>query len=251
MSAKLLSVLLLADITSRRYQFIVCLRASVLHKYLQCRAGRRSMRSIGNWWSLKAREACNSACRNWSVWGLANFGISSHEKNHIVECALVCVLCAPRLCRLDTDWCVCIEPVHCHNFTIWSVQTGCNYVSYQPWAVHLENLYSLLWMKVLKTFSGGWVLFWNPGLKVWNSYMQPACLACVCIKNALFLQEPVIAYNLLARPYLFLTGYVLQVWNRFLSRPIAVLKYFQLKNLFVSGIIITSVIISSAFSVKV
>lgn len=94
MSSKLLSVLLLADITRRRYQFIVCLRAALLHKYLQCRAGRRSMRSISNWGSLKAREACNSTCRNWSVWGLANSGTSSHEKeSHGGTCPCMCSVC--------------------------------------------------------------------------------------------------------------------------------------------------------------
>ena len=64
MSAKLLSVLLLADITSIRCQFIACIRASVLHKHLQCRAGIKSARSIGNWLSLTARRACNSTNRS-------------------------------------------------------------------------------------------------------------------------------------------------------------------------------------------
>lgn len=82
--------------------------------------------------------------------------------------------------------------------------------------------------------------------------MQPACLACVLLKmSVLFLQEAVKVYNLLASLYLFLTGHVLQVGNRFSSKPIAVLKSFQLTNIPVSGIILTSVIILPEFSVKV
>lgn len=94
MSAKLLSVLLLADITSRRCQFTVCIGASVLHKHLQCRAGRKSARNTGNWLSLTARRACNSTNRNWSVRGLANFEASSHEKqSHSRTCPYMCSIC--------------------------------------------------------------------------------------------------------------------------------------------------------------
>lgn len=82
--------------------------------------------------------------------------------------------------------------------------------------------------------------------------MQPACLACVCIKNVYIVTTRIsYNYNLLARLYLFLTGHhILQLWNRFSSKPIAVLKSFQLKNISVPGIILTSAVIFSAFSVK-
>lgn len=60
----------------------------------------------------------------------------------------------------------------------------------------------------------------------------------------LLLQESVIAYNLLSRLYLLLTGHhVLQLWNRFSSKPIAVLKSFQLKNISVPGIILSCYIL--------
>jgi len=94
MSAKFLSVLLLADITSRRCQFIVCIRASVLHKHLQCGVGRKSARSIGNCLSLTVGRACNSPNRNWSVKGLANFEASSYKKqSHSGTCPYTCSVC--------------------------------------------------------------------------------------------------------------------------------------------------------------
>lgn len=94
MSARLLSVLLLADITSTRCQFIVCIRASVLHEHLQCRLERKSMRSIGNWLNLTVRRACKSANRNWSLRGLANFEGTSHRKqSHSTTCPSMCSVC--------------------------------------------------------------------------------------------------------------------------------------------------------------
>lgn len=183
MSAKLLSVFLLADITSRRCQFIVCLRAAVLHKYLQCRAGGRSMGSFGNWWSLKAREASYSTSRNWSVWGLANFGTSSQEKqSHGGRCPCVCSVCPKgTVGYTQTDVC---ELNLCTAITLLSGQ-------YKQGMIMLASNPGLFTKRICITFYG-W-RFWRllkqvvfcSGIPdyVWSSYMQSAFLACVCIKN--------------------------------------------------------------------